>query len=65
MTDDALGQRALNRALLDRQFLLRRERRSAVDAIEHLVGQQAQVPMDPYLGLWTRLEGFRRRSWRG
>jgi hypothetical protein len=59
MTGDALGQRALNRALLDRQFLLRRERRSAVDAIEHLVGQQAQVPMDPYLGLWTRLDGFR------
>jgi len=28
------------------------------DAVEHLVGLQAQAPMPPYLGLWARLGGF-------
>jgi len=56
---DVLTTRELNRALLARQMLVwRHEGISAADAIERLVGMQAQAPEPPYYGLWTRLAGF-------
>jgi hypothetical protein len=54
-----LSQRALNRATLARQMLLERTSMSALEALEHLVGMQGQVPRAPYTGLWARLKGFR------
>jgi hypothetical protein len=65
-----LSPREINRATLSRQLLLDRtvlpagepgEVRAAavLQAIEHLVGLQAQAPFPPYYGLQSRLDGFR------
>lgn len=59
MTGDVIGNRQLNRATLERQLLLERATRSVRDAVDHLVGLQAQEPLDPYYALWSRLDGFR------
>jgi len=56
---DTISSRALNRATLARQLLLRRADLPTIDAIEHLVGMQAQAPLALYVGLWSRLGSFR------
>lgn len=56
---DILSIRALNRATLARQLLLAREPVPAADAVGRLCGMQAQEPKPPFLGLWTRLDGFK------
>ncbi|MFI2083088.1 winged helix DNA-binding domain-containing protein [Streptomyces rubiginosohelvolus] len=53
-----LSARALNRATLDRQLLLRRSPMSAKDAVTHLVGLQAQNTKPPYFQLYARLADF-------
>lgn len=53
-----ISSRVLNRTLLDRQFLLSREPRSALGVIERLVALQSQEPNWPYIGLLARAADF-------
>ena len=62
MTTRLLDSRALNRATMARQLLLGRAARPPLEVVRHLVGMQAQVPHDPYTGLWSRVEGFEPES---
>jgi len=57
-----LSQRELNRALLARQLLLERARVPVARALERAGGIQTQYAPSMYVGLWTRLEGFRREQ---
>jgi hypothetical protein len=53
-----LSNRALNRATLARQMLLERSDWTPVEVVEFLCGLQSQQTHDPYIALWTRLNGF-------
>lgn len=55
-----LTQRRLNRALLARQLLLERSPLTIPDALAQVGGLQTQYAPSGYVGLWTRLAGFRR-----
>jgi hypothetical protein len=62
MSNTTLTRRALNRATLARQMLLRREPVKPATALERLAGLQAQAARPPFVGLWSRVDGFRRED---
>ena len=57
-----LSLRALNRATLARQHLLARTTTDAVTVVHDVAGLQAQLARPPFVGLWTRMEGFTREG---
>ena len=62
MSERVLTLRELNRALLARQLLLERRKLAVQAAVERICAIQAQWPQSPYIGLWSRLEGFRKEQ---
>jgi len=56
----SLTIRELNRALLARQLLLKRQKIDVVDAVERLGCLQGQWAPSPYVALWSRLASFKR-----
>lgn len=60
MAERTLTERELNRALLARQLLLERAPIPMGRAIERIGGLQTQNSPSGYVGLWSRVEGFRR-----
>jgi Winged helix DNA-binding domain len=58
MGADVLTKKALNRALLARQMLITRQPVTVARVLERLLALQAQEASPPFVGLWTRIEGF-------
>lgn len=57
-----IGRRALGRATLARQLLLDRAAVPVVEAVEQVMGLQAQLARPPFVGLWSRVASFRRED---
>jgi hypothetical protein len=62
VAEQVLTTRRLNRALLARQLLLERSKLPLARALERVGGLQTQYAPSGYIGLWSRLHGFRRDS---
>jgi hypothetical protein len=62
VTEPVLSRRALNRALLARQFLLQRADLPIPRLLERIGGIQAQYAPSGYIGLWSRLVGLKRQD---
>ena len=60
MAPEVLTLRELNRATLARQGLLAREAIAAGEAVDRFGCLQAQDAKPPFVGLWSRVEGFTR-----
>ncbi len=60
MPERVLTARELNRALLARQHLLERSRLALTEVLEDVGGLQTQYAPAGYIGLWSRMESFRR-----
>jgi hypothetical protein len=60
VAERVLSMRALNRAMLARQLLLKPARMPLARAIDRVAGLQTQYAPSGYVSLWSRVEGFRR-----
>jgi len=62
LSERVLGERELNRTLLERQSLLERRRDAVPRAVERMGGVQAQYAPSIYIGLWSRVAGLEREQ---
>jgi uncharacterized protein YcaQ len=62
VTEPTLTGAELNRAVLARQLLLERAELTPAQAAARVAGLQTQYAPSGYVGLWSRLRGFRREQ---